>query len=340
MRTLESLAASVRILGATIEFLTPEGFPSMPLPTYPGLRFALPNRAEIARRIEHIAPNSIHIATEGPIGYSVRCYCIAHKLPFTTSFTTRFAEYLAARFPIPISWGYRVLRAFHAPATATMVSTHSLMVELRDRGFEHLNMWTRGVDTELFTPKTVARLNLPRPIFLTVGRIAVEKNLEAFLVLDLPGSKVVIGHGPQEAELRARFPDVHFLGSMSGSNLAAHYAAADVFVFPSCTDTFGVVQLEALSCGVPVAAFPVTGPLDVVGTAPVGVLNDKLEFACIAALAISRTACREHALRYGWETSARQFLANVVAVRQLTSCAGSASHPHRPVGRQIDQHLY
>jgi len=311
VRTLTSLAQSARAAGAAIDFLTPEGFRTVPLPTYPGLRFAVPDRREVARRIERARPHAIHIATEGPIGWLARAYCLRHGLRFTTSFTTRFPEYVSARIPVPVSWGYALLRRFHAPAVVTMVSTPSLRAELEHRGFANLGLWTRGVDTEMFRPERAIPLDLPRPIFLTVGRVAVEKNLEAFLSLDLPGTKVVIGEGPQEAELRRRFPAAKFLGLMEGQALAAHVAAADVFVFPSRTDTFGVVQLEALACGVPVAAYPVMGPRDVIGDHPVGALNDDLQVACMTALGISRHACRAFALARSWETSARQFIEHV-----------------------------
>jgi glycosyltransferase involved in cell wall biosynthesis len=311
VRTLTSLARSARNLGVTIEFLSPEGFPSMPLPTYPGLRLALPNRREIARRIESAAPDAIHIATEGPIGYMVRAHCMRHGLPFTSAYATRFPEYISARVAVPESWSYAALRRFHAAAATTMVSTPSLMSELTQRGFTNLDMWTRGVDTEMFSPDHDIELNLPRPIFVSVGRVAVEKNLDAFLSLKLPGSKVVIGEGPQEGELRRRYPDVRFLGSLHGKTLAAHIAAADVFVFPSLTDTFGVVQLEALACGVPVAAFPVTGPRDVIGNNPVGMLSDDLREACMGALRMSRETCRNFALGHSWERSAQQFVGNL-----------------------------
>jgi glycosyltransferase involved in cell wall biosynthesis len=311
VRTLESLAKAVRPLGSTLDFLTPDGFASLPLPTYPGLRCALPTPAAIASRIERVRPDAIHVATEGPIGFFVRRYCLQRALPFTTSFTTRFPEYIAARVPFPVAWSYAALRRFHAPAVATMVSTPTLAAELTGRGFQHLRMWSRGVDNQLFQPSRKVHLRLPRPIFMSVGRIAPEKNLEAFLTLPLPGSKVVIGEGPQEADLRARFPHAHFLGSMGGEQLAAHMAAADVFVFPSKTDTFGIVQLEALSCGVPVAAYPVTGPLDVIGDNPVGILDADLERACRRALALPREACRAHALRFSWQASAAQFLSHV-----------------------------
>ncbi len=314
VRTLTSLAKSAANIGVSIEFLTPEGFPSIALPTYANLRLALPNGWEVARRIERASPDAIHIATEGPIGVAVRAYCLRRGVPFTTSYTTRFPEYISARVPIPESWSYAVLRRFHAASTVTMVSTVSLMTELRRRGFQNLGMWTRGVDTDLFAPGRTLPLDLPRPIFLTAGRVAVEKNLEAFLSLDLPGSKVVVGEGPQEAELRQRFPDTHFLGLRGGAELAGLIAAADVFVFPSLTDTFGVVQLEALACGVPVAAFPVTGPMDVIGHHPVGALSHDLRVACLGALATSREACRAFALTRSWETSARQFIGHVSQV--------------------------
>jgi glycosyltransferase involved in cell wall biosynthesis len=317
VRTLGSLAEAARGLGVSIEFLTPDGFPSVALPTYQGLRLALPNRREIARRIESAKPDAIHVATEGPIGFAVRAYCGRQRRPFTTSYMTRFPEYISARAPIPESWTYEVLRRFHSPAAVTMVSTMSLMTELRSRGFENLRMWTRGVDTDLFAPHRALPLDLPRPIFLTAGRVAVEKNLEAFLSLDLPGSKVVVGDGPQEAELIRRFPEATFLGLRKGAELAGILAAADVFVFPSRTDTFGLVQLEALACGVPVAAFPVMGPKDVIGDDPVGALDEDLRAACLRALKLSREACREFALTRSWSTSAGQFIAHVgrVAVR-------------------------
>ena len=319
VRTLKSLAKAALKLDVDISFLTPDGFLSVPVPTYPGLRCALPNQREIATRIESAAPDAIHIATEGPIGHYTRRYCVRRGRPFTTSYTTRFPEYVSARVPIPEAWSYAVLRRFHAAATVTMVSTQSLMWDLSARGFEKLGMWTRGVDTELFRPERAIPLDFPRPIFASVGRVAVEKNLEAFLSLDLPGTKVVIGRGPAEAELQRRFPDAKFLGPLADENLAGHLAASDVFGFPSRTDTFGVVQLEALACGVPVAAYPVTGPRDVIGSQPIGVLNEDLKAACLAALNVSREACRAFALQQSWEISARQFIehARRVAIEGL-----------------------
>jgi 1,2-diacylglycerol 3-alpha-glucosyltransferase/glucuronosyltransferase len=320
VRTLTSLAQSARRLGVSVEFLTPEGFRDFQVPTYPGLRLALPRAREIARRIEAAKPDAIHIATEGPIGYMARAYCRRRGRPFTTSYTTRFPEDISARVPVPQAWIYSALRRFHAAATVTMVATPSLMAELTQRGFANLGMWTRGVDTDLFRPDRAADLDFARPIFVTMGRLAVEKNLEAFLSLDLPGTKLVIGTGPQEAALKRRFPDAKFLGLLENGTLAAHLAAADVFVFPSRTDTFGVVQLEALASGLPVAAFPVTGPKDVVGDHPVGVLNDDLRVAALEALKISRPACRAFALERSWENSARQFIGHVQKVATGASC--------------------
>jgi glycosyltransferase involved in cell wall biosynthesis len=325
VRSLQSLAANARKLGVKIDFLTPEGFRSFPLPTYRSIRCAIPTWREIVRRIELAAPDALHIATEGPIGQIVRRYCLVRKLPFTTSYMTRFPEYVSARLPIPLSWSYALLRRFHAAAAVTMVSTRSLIEELGNRGFEHLAMWTRGVDTDLFRPERVVPIDLPRPIFVSVGRIAVEKNLPAFLALDLPGSKVVIGEGPQADELQRRFPNAHFLGQLEGETLATHLAAADVFVFPSRTDTFGLVQLEALACGVPVAAYPVPGPRDVIGSNSVGVLDEDLKSAAVKALTISRASCRAFALTQSWELSAQQFISHCRPYPRLHSGERSLS---------------
>jgi glycosyltransferase involved in cell wall biosynthesis len=312
VRTLVELERSLRQLGVSPVLLTPDGFPSVPVPTYPGLRCAMPSPREIARRIERASPDAVHVATEGSIGHMARRYCIARGLPFTTSFTTRYPEYISARVPmVREAWIYAYLRHFHAAATVTMVATKSLKNELSEKGFKHLGMWTRGVDTDHFRPERALTLDLPRPRFVSVGRIAVEKNLEAFLRLNLPGSKIVIGKGPQETELRRRFPDAVFLGQLEGAELVGHLAAADVFVFPSKTDTFGNVQLEALACGVPVAAFPVAGPRDVIGNNRVGVLDEDLRRACLGALQVSRTDCRAFALGCTWEHSARQFLGHM-----------------------------
>jgi glycosyltransferase involved in cell wall biosynthesis len=327
VRTLLSLQRAARGLGVEIEFLSPDGFRTVPVPTYPGLRLAIPGRRRIAERIEAARPDAIHIATEGPIGHSVRGYCVRRGRPFTTSYTTRFPEYISARAPIPERLIYAALRRFHGAATVTMVATPSLMSELRERGFPNLGMWTRGVDTEQFRPDRAIDPGFRRPIFACLGRVAVEKNLDAFLSLDLPGTKVVIGKGPMEDDLKRRYPQAKFLGQLENGTLAAHLAAADVFVFPSLTDTFGVVQLEALASGVPIAAFPVTGPKDVVADNPIGVLSDDLRAACLGALQISREACREFALRYSWENSARQFIGHV---RKVANHGVEATHSAEP----------
>jgi glycosyltransferase involved in cell wall biosynthesis len=275
---------------------------------------ALPYPAKIAQLIAEARPDSIHIATEGPIGLLVRRHCRRQGLPFTTSFHTRFPEYISARLPIPESWIWAALRAFHESSQAVMAATPALAGELRARGFRNVVLWPRGVDARLFHPRAV-NLGLPRPVFLCVGRVAVEKNLEAFLGLDLPGTKVIVGDGPARAALARNYPQAVFLGARQGEELAQAYAAADVFVFPSKTDTFGLVLLEALASGLPVAAFPVTGPRDVIGNHPVGALNEDLRIACLAAVTISPQACLEFAKRHTWEASARAFVENITNVR-------------------------
>jgi glycosyltransferase involved in cell wall biosynthesis len=315
VRTLAMMAEASRALGADVSFLTPQSFRTFAMPSYPDLRLALPGPEKIARLIDEARPDSIHIATEGPIGLMVRRHCRKHRLPFTTGFHTRFPEYISARLPVPEAWIWAALRAFHGPSQAVMAATPALANELRARGFRNVVLWPRGVDTGLFHPRP-ADLGLPRPVFLCVGRVAVEKNLEAFLGLDLPGTKVIVGDGPARAALARKYPHAVFLGAKQGEELALAYAAADVFVFPSKTDTFGLVLLEALASGLPVAAFPVTGPRDVIGAAPVGVLNEDLRIACLAAVAISPQACLEFAARHTWEASARAFvdtIANTMA---------------------------
>lgn len=316
VRTLTATAEAARGLGVEVSFLTPQSFRTVEMPGYPGLRLALPYPGKIARLIEAARPDSIHIATEGPIGLLVRRYCRKHRLSFTTSFHTRFPEYVSARSPIPESWVWRALRAFHRPSRAVMAATPALAAELRQRGFRNVVLWSRGVDTALFHPRT-ADLCLPMPVFLSVGRVAVEKNLEAFLDLDLPGTKLVVGDGPALAALERKYPDAVFLGARHGEELAEIYAAADIFVFPSRTDTFGLVLLEALASGLPVAAFPVTGPRDVIGSAPVGVLNEDLRAACLEALQVSRQDCVEFATAHTWAASARVFVEHATSIRPV-----------------------
>ena len=314
VRTLTMMAEAAKGLGVEIDFLTPQSFRTFALPSYRDLRLALPGPAGIAAPIRQAAPDSIHIATEGPIGFMVRRYCRKHGLPFTTGFHRRFPEYVSARSPIPEKWVWTALRAFHRPSQAVMAATPALVAELRSRGFRNVVLWSRGVDTKLFHPRDVD-ICLPAPVFLCVGRVAMEKNLEAFLDLDLPGTKVIVGDGPARAKLERRYPQAIFLGARHGEELAEIYAASDVFVFPSKTDTFGLVLLEALASGLPIAAFPVKGPLDVIGSADVGVLSDDLRAACLAALSIPREACVAFAAAHSWETSARVFIEHAHRVR-------------------------
>jgi glycosyltransferase involved in cell wall biosynthesis len=318
VRTLAMTAAVAKPLGVDMHFLTPQSFRTIALPGYSGLRVALPAPGKIAALIAEADPDSIHIATEGPIGFLVRRYCRKHGRPFTTSFHTRFPDYISARAPIPETWIWGALNRFHRASRAVMAATPALAVELRQRGFRNVVLWPRGVDIGVFHPRATD-LGLPRPIFLSVGRVAVEKNLDAFLSLDLPGTKVVVGDGPARAILERTYPDAVFLGSRTGERLAEAYAAADVFVFPSRTDTFGLVLLEALASGVPVAAFPVTGPRDVIGDAPVAALDEDLRSACLAALKIAPAACLEFAASLTWEKSARAFVANIAE-----ACAAEA----------------
>ncbi len=307
VRTLTMMAEAARAFGVDVSFLTPQSFRTFAMPSYRDLRVALPGPAKTAQLITEARPDSIHIATEGPIGLLARRYCRKRGLPFTTSFHTRFPEYISARLPVPESWIWAALRWFHGPSQAVMAATPALASELRARGFRNVVLWSRGVDATQFHPRPVD-LGLPRPVFLCVGRVAVEKNLEAFLDLDLPGTKVIVGDGPALPALTRAYPQAVFLGARQGE-------AADVFVFPSKTDTFGLVLLEALASGLPVAAFPVTGPRDVIGAAPVGALNDDLRVACLSALTISPQACLAFAARHTWEASARAFVENIISVR-------------------------
>lgn len=311
VRTLESLARELGRLGHSVAFITPDRFKTIPCPTYPEIRLVLRPGRGVARRIEENRPCAIHIATEGPLGWAARRYCLSRGLPFTTAYHTRFPEYIRARWGIPLDLTYWILRRFHAPASAIMVATESIERELGGHGFSRIRRWSRGVDTRLFRPRENATLGLPRPVFLYVGRIAVEKNIEAFLSLDLPGTKLAVGDGPQIEGLKRRFPETVFAGVKEGEELAFHYAAADAFVFPSRTDTFGLVLIEALASGLPVAAYPVPGPLDVIGDSGTGCLDQDLRKAALTALALDRARCRENALRFSWEASARQFLANL-----------------------------
>jgi glycosyltransferase involved in cell wall biosynthesis len=325
VRSLESVAKALREQGAEVEFLTPQGFASVPLPTYSEIRLALASPKAVSNRLEGLALDHIHIATEGPIGFAARRCCLRSKRSFTTSYHTRFPEYIAARTWIPESLTYAVLRRFHNAGAGVMVSTASIANDLHVRGFQRLMHWSRGVDHNHFSPAKAAPIDLPRPIFLYAGRLAPEKNIEMFLNLDLPGSKVIAGDGPSRRALQAAFPEAHFLGAQTSEQLAVHYASSDVFVFPSRTDTFGMVLLEALASGLPVAALPVPGPLDVIGASGAGVLDQNLRAACLAALEIPREKARAHAMTYTWANSARQFLDNI-----LLSKSGSRRMIPRP----------
>lgn len=319
VRSLERMFEAAPDFGVTAQMLTPEGFRQVGLPSYPDIRIALASQQQLARRIVEFGPDHIHIATEGPIGWLSRAVCLAQKRTFTTSYHTRFPQYVAARWPIPESWSYRFLRRFHAPAAGVMVSTATVEAELRDHGFEHILRWGRGVDLSLFHPRVASVLDLPRPIFLSVGRVAVEKNLEAFLSLRLPGSKVVVGDGPARSDLQRAFPEAHFLGPREGEELAAIYASSDVFVFPSLTDTFGIVLLEAAASGLPVAAFPVQGPSDVFAGSNAAVLHEDLRQAALSALRLPREAGPELAARHSWQSSAEQFYGHIRRAAQGTA---------------------
>ena len=311
VRSVERMAEAAAGLGVEPLMLTPADFPSLPMPGYREIRLSLVTRGRVLSRWERLAPTHVHIATEGPIGHAVRAACLPRGQAFTTSYHTRFPEYVAARTRIPEAWSYRALRRFHQGGRAMMVSTPSLERELTGWGFRNIMRWTRGVDTTLFRPRNERVLDAASPVFLYVGRVAVEKNLEAFLSLDLPGTKVVVGDGPARGWLEGKYPEARFLGTLVGEELARVYASSDVFVFPSLTDTFGIVLIEALASGLPIAAFPVTGPADVVGSSGCGVLGEDLREAALAALAIPRDRCRAYGETFTWRESARQFFSNI-----------------------------
>ena len=311
VRTLSTTGRELEKMGHTVGFIGPDRFKTMPLVGYAEIRVAVKPRRKLERLIAEFAPDAIHIATEGPLGWAGRAICRRKGLAFTTSYHTCFPEYLAERWPVPKSLSYAVLRNFHSASAAVMVATPTISRLLADRGFANIKRWTRGVDTELFRPRSKDFLDAPRPISIYVGRVAVEKNIEAFLSADIPGTKYVVGGGPQLAALMKRYPAARFVGPRDGDELASYFAAADVFVFPSRTDTFGLVMLEALASGVPVAAFPVPGPLDVIGNSDIGVLDEDLGRAASRALKIDPARCRDFALAHSWQAAAHQFLSNV-----------------------------
>jgi len=309
VRTLSKTVEELRRKGNQVEIIAPsDGYWTIPLPTYPDIRLAPFAKADVERRIVNFGPEAVHIATEGPLGQVARSLCLKWGMPFTTSYHTKFPEYIQARFPfIPLSWPYKFVRDFHNSGGRVMVTTPSMVAFLEQRGFKNLAPWARGVNMEQFNsekrfaPDDVYA-GLPRPVFVNVGRVAVEKNIEAFLRLDLPGSKVVVGDGPQLEQLKRKYSDIHFLGAKFGDDLARHFADADVFVFPSKTDTFGLVIIEAMATGTPVAAYPVTGPIDIIPGSHGGALNNDLRKACLACLDINREDAAAHAQKYSWET--------------------------------------
>ena len=314
VRTLTALAGELRDMGHEVDVIGPNRFRTIPCPTYPDISLSLLPARRLIRMIEAFRPDALHIATEGPLGLAARRWAKRTGFAFTTAFHTRFAEYVKARTGIPVRPIYAWMRRFHSAGRGTMVATASLRDELSGRGFRKIRPWSRGVDLALFKPEPREDFGLPRPIFIHVGRIAVEKNISAFLDLDLPGSKVVVGGGPMLAKLQREYNDAHFTGPKHGEALARAYAGADVFVFPSLTDTFGLVILESLACGTPVAAFPVTGPKDVLAGANgcVGAVDIDLRVAALRALSADRAACRQHAETYSWRACAETFLSHLV----------------------------
>ena len=312
--TLTQTCERLQAAGHVLETFTPEQFRNWPCPGYSEIRLALGCSTKLSARLDHFQPDAVHIATEGPLGLAGRRYCRKRGLPYTTSFHTRFPEYIHLRMRVPLRWSYAFLRWFHSGSERVMVATPSLIEELKRRGFKNPVLWSRGVDTDLFRPRDKNLLEGKRPILLYVGRVAIEKNIEAFLKLDLPGTKYVLGDGPQRAELEQKYPQTRFVGSKLGEELARHIAAADVLVFPSLTDTFGLVMLEALACGVPVAAFPVQGPNDVIRSDKIGCLDADLRAAALGALELKPEDCRAYALQYAWQNCVGQFEGNLAPI--------------------------
>lgn len=318
VRTLSTTCDVLRAWGHQVTVISPEQYPSLPAPTYPEIRLAITAPGSVGRQLARIAPEAIHIATEGPLGFAARRYCLNRKVPFTTAYHTQFPDYLARRTGLPVSAFWPYIRWFHRPAQRIMVATETIRAQLRGQGLSQLTHWSRGVDLECFTPDAPPPREyegLEGPILLYVGRVAVEKNIEAFLASDYPGTKVVVGDGPAKAALEAKFPEAVFLGKRTGRDLAGCYAGADVFVFPSRTDTFGLVMIEALACGTPVAAYPVPGPLDIL-TDAVGAMGDDLARAIDAARYCDRRACAAHGAGFSWEAATRQFLSGLVALEE------------------------
>jgi len=312
--TLVDLRERLGLAGHEVVVVEPSGFRTVRCPGYAEITLAWRPGAEMARRLDGARADAIHIATEGPLGLAARACCQRRRWPFTTAFHSRFPDFLAAAFGVPATWGYAMLRRFHAPSSGVLVPSAGTLEILQRHGFRRVRSWSHGIDLALFQPRAAASLGLPRPVFLFVGRVSPEKNLEAFLKLDLPGTKVVCGAGPLLARLRRAYPDVRWMGSVPRHQLVDFYAAADSFVYPSRTDTFGLVMLEAMACGTPVAAFPVAGPLDVVGSSDGGVLDTDLRRAALASLNVPRERARARALEFDRDRVARQFVSYLAPI--------------------------
>ena len=307
VRTIETVVKLLQAEGHEVEVFGPDRFRTLPCPTYPEIRLSLFPSARLHHMLKLFAPDAIHLVTEGPLGWAARTFCRKRDIPFTSAYHTRFPEYVRARIRIPIAWSYAFVRIFHAPSSAVLVVAQSIRDELVTRGFKNLVPWSRGVDITAFRPHPREQTDDARPIWLYAGRVAVEKNIKAFLDLDLPGSKWVVGGGPQFKELKRRYKNVHFFGSVDTDELSYRYSQADCFVFPSRTDTFGLVMVEALASGIPVAGYPVPGPLDVVTNDKVGAVDEDLRTACLAAIGCDPADCRAHAETFTWAECARQF---------------------------------
>jgi glycosyltransferase involved in cell wall biosynthesis len=325
VRTLGHVCDGLRSRGHQVTVISPQDYRSFPCPTYPEIRLAFTTRRNLEKRLHQLQPTNIHIATEGPLGVQARRICLRNGWQFSTSFHTRFPEYLRERLPVPLSWSYAFLRRFHSAASACLVPTISIHNILRDNGFMNTKVWTRGVDRKLFRPIEGVDLGLPKPVFICVGRVAPEKNLDAFLSLDLPGTKLIVGDGPDLERLKRAYPDAVFFGKQTGETLARSFAGSDVFVFPSLTDTFGLVLLEAIASGLPVAAFPVPGPLDVISGTGAGVLSSDLQQAAIDALAIGRIDPDKHLSSYTWDACTDIFAATLVPMDQNAIASGNLS---------------
>jgi glycosyltransferase involved in cell wall biosynthesis len=322
--TLQRTAQCLEALGHAVTVFSPLEHRTIPCPTYPEIRLALWPQRRLAAGLDELAPDAIHVATEGPLGIAAVHYCDARGLAFTTSYHTQFPQYVRKRLPIPEEWTYALLRRHHGRAQRTLVATEQQRRDLQAHGFANVVLWSRGVDTALFCPAGRDHLDFARPIFAYMGRVAVEKNLDAFLALDLPGTKVVIGDGPDRALLARRYADVRFLGYRFGTELVRCLSSADVFVFPSRTDTFGLVMLEAMACGTPVAAFPVVGPIDVVEPGVTGILDEDLGAAALAALALDRERCHRAAQRWTWERASAEFVSHLAPARDGARLSSAA----------------